>query len=88
MKQECGLDMQPGFKVNYKVRIIYQKGPFNHPLKALNILFNLQEKKNKWIRQRGKKKLCIGLEKAVNRIAWYWLKSDFNSSNWTQNPQN
>lgn len=69
MKQERGLDVQPGFKVNDKVRVIYQKGLFNHPLKALNILFNLQEKE-KQLGQR-KKKLCIGLEKTVNRIAWY-----------------
>lgn len=43
MEQEYGLDVQPVFKVNDKVRIIYQKGLFNHPLKALNILFNLQK---------------------------------------------
>lgn len=45
MEQQYDLDVQPVFKVNDKVRIIYQNGLFNHPLKALNILFNLQKKK-------------------------------------------
>lgn len=54
MEQEYCLDVKPDFKVNDKVRVIYQNGLFNHPLKALNILFNLQKIKN----NPGRKKIC------------------------------
>lgn len=40
IEQEYGLDVKPDFEVNYKVRVIYQNGMFNHPVKALTILFN------------------------------------------------
>lgn len=58
-EQEYGLAAQPVFKVNDKVRIIYQKGLFNHPLKALNILFNLQKKKKKTT--QAEKEICCVL---------------------------
>lgn len=64
-EQEYGLAAQPVFKVNDKVRIIYQKGLFNHPLKALNILFNLQKKKKKK-QPRQRKKYVV-----------YWLRRDW-----------
>lgn len=65
VKWNKNMDVQPVFKVNDKVRIIYQNGLFNHPLKALNILFNLQNKKKKKNQNspgRKKNMSCIGLE--------------------------
>ena len=62
MEQEYSLDVQLVFKVNDKVRIIYQNGLFNHPLKALKILFNLQKK--------------IKITPAEKKYVVYWLRRD------------